>query len=71
MNLGFVVIDKLYVFNFVDMLGYDKIFLMVVEVVNFCCFKYFDEVWNGEEFWWWSKKFKCCMFYRLSWVVIS
>ncbi|CAF2046295.1 hypothetical protein BRARA_I03373 [Brassica rapa] len=43
-NPGPVVIDKLHVSNFADMLGYDKIFLTVAEAVNSCCPKHSDEV---------------------------
>ncbi|ESQ34581.1 hypothetical protein EUTSA_v10009756mg [Eutrema salsugineum] len=43
-NPGPVVIDKLYVSNFADMLGHDKIFLTVAEAVDCCCPKLSDEV---------------------------
>ncbi|WZZ58453.1 hypothetical protein YC2023_058560 [Brassica napus] len=43
-NPGPLVIDKLHVSNFADMLGYDKIFLTVAEAVNSCCPKQSDEV---------------------------
>ncbi|CAN6976614.1 hypothetical protein IGI04_037171 [Brassica rapa subsp. trilocularis] len=43
-NPGPLVIDKLHVSNFADMLGYDKIFLTVAEAVNSCCPKHSDEV---------------------------
>ncbi|KAL0695141.1 hypothetical protein Bca4012_062321 [Brassica carinata] len=43
-NPGPLVIDKLHVSNFADMLGYDKIFLTVAEAVDSCCPKLSDEV---------------------------
>uniref|UniRef100_A0A1J3J386 Sulfate transporter 1.3 n=2 Tax=Noccaea caerulescens TaxID=107243 RepID=A0A1J3J386_NOCCA len=43
-NPGPVVIDKLHVSNFADMLGHDKIFLTVAEAVDSCCPKLSDVV---------------------------
>ncbi|CAH2033592.1 unnamed protein product [Thlaspi arvense] len=43
-NPGPLVIDKLHVSHFADMLGHDKIFLTVAEAVDSCCPKLSDEV---------------------------
>ncbi|KAL1216262.1 Sulfate transporter 1.3 [Cardamine amara subsp. amara] len=43
-NPGPLVIDKLHVSHFADMLGYDKIFLTVAEAVDSCCPRLYDEV---------------------------
>lgn len=45
-NPGPLVIGKLHLSHFADMLGHDNIFLTVADAVESCCPKLSNEVWN-------------------------